>query len=473
MIFTGDDTSYFAYATSFAFGTYPHVDKEFADEFGVAPLSRIGPGLMAAPFVFVGSLIDRAVGNPIVEKRTAENNAQSWSAFFFMLSTIFYFYLAGVILFRTTRRFYSDRIALFSTLLMIVPQGIALYAFRRPIFAHIPELLLQSLFVYLFVREIKGDSLKKTRLFGSLIVLSALAMMVRQNSIVYALAWPILILTKTKIDFKKAALAFASFSAALAFYKLFKSLPIWINPAPYEASNKLFETSDFLFKFEPLYFYIKRTWTVLLGADWGLVYTAPFLILGAAGLFLKKLPHQRAFVLAALPLLVNFYILIIWKGQGSYYGYRYILFAAVPVLLIPLAAFVEWFESKTPHADKILIALAIPPLLSMLLFEGSEFTTLAVVTTEFGEKNGGNLTYQLEVWKVVLSKPAVLAFSLFKNGPAYLVYLAAKLFGMFEHLPAKLRETYDVFDKVTLVRTIILYALPACFLRLLRILPKH
>jgi len=52
LCYTGDDYSYFAHASSLVFGQFPSYEKEFFVAGDTSPLHSIGPGLMAAPFVF-------------------------------------------------------------------------------------------------------------------------------------------------------------------------------------------------------------------------------------------------------------------------------------------------------------------------------------------------------------------------------------------------------------------------------------
>ncbi len=115
--YSDDDQDYFAHASSIAYGQFPHYEKEFFNNKGL-PLAAVGPGILAAPFVFVFSLIDRITQAPVIQARTRETILHSWSLYGFMVATIFYFWLGCALLHQGLRRHFSS--ALYA--LQVVPR---------------------------------------------------------------------------------------------------------------------------------------------------------------------------------------------------------------------------------------------------------------------------------------------------------------------------------------------------------------
>lgn len=469
MLYPGDDRSYFAYSTAFVFGEYPSFEKEWVDEFAVPPLSRVGHGIMAAPFVALFSIVDRLQEAPILKERTRETILPSWSVFGALLASVIYAWLSCWLLYIALRGFVSKTTASTVVILMVMCQGALLYAFRRPVFSHVPELFLQSLGFFFFTQKLIQPTevfsrSNRTRFFWLCVfsLITAFMLLIRQNSVVYAFLWPVAFFcfTKQGLQFKQWKEALASCVMGFGIYWTVKYYPYWLQPEKYAQANAAFETSAFMFQWQSLHFYCKRFLTVFFGMDWGLVFTAPFLILGTAALFLKDLPWQRYQVLLALPLLINLYILIIWKGQGSWYGYRYLLFAAIPVLSLPLAFLIENLTNLNRKYLYFFFFIAIPPTVSMLVFEGSPGTIIEPITTEFGENNVGNLRYQIEAWKLVVPNPWHFFYTFLKAGPAYVGYAAANLLGFAERLPLKFSELYDSFEIRTLIQTLMVYLTP-------------
>ncbi len=402
ILYGGDDPSYFAYSTSLVYGQYPHFEKELVEEGAVPPLGRMGTGLMAAPFVGAFSLVDRVLGNPIVEKRTRENVRDSWSLFGAVFASGFYLWMSLALLYLAGTRLYSSRIVLWGLALMVLAQGAGLYAYVRPVFSHIYELFLQSAFLYLFVAEAlssqgSGEKIPRKKLIPLLIALSAFTVLVRQNNILYAVLWPALILgmDQGRLSFKRWKSMGATVFGGLALFWVLKNHPFWLSPEKYLQVNATHDSGSFLFELQTPIYYLTRLKRIFFGLDWGLIWTAPFLLLGVAGLFFRKLPFRREQILIALPLLLNLYIVVLWGGQGGWYGYRYLIFAAMPALFLPLAEMLQTAEKRNIWLFRGIAAFALIPAFSMALFDAAPHTSIGSVTIEFNEPSFGHLTYQL------------------------------------------------------------------------------
>ncbi len=118
--YAGDDESYFAHSSSLVFGQFPSYEKEYFTFWEDYPLHSIGSGLMAAPFVFVFSLVDRVVGSDIVHQRTLENTSHSWSLFGFVFASSFYLWLACFLLYKGLRYYFKPHHASLALLLYLV-----------------------------------------------------------------------------------------------------------------------------------------------------------------------------------------------------------------------------------------------------------------------------------------------------------------------------------------------------------------
>jgi hypothetical protein len=465
LLYGGDDPSYFAYSTALVYGQYPHFDKELVEEGRVPPLGRAGPGLLAAPFVGVFSIIDRVEKNPIVEKRTRETVKDSWSLFGSVFSSAFYFWLSLALIYATVSRLYDSRIATWSTLLMVIAQGAGLYAFVRPIFSHVYELAIQSAFLYLFIRKSTDTKpLPNKTLIPLLIFLSAFTVLVRQNNILYALLWPVLILgmDRGQFIFKSWALTALTVAGGLVSYWVIKNFPFWISPEPYIQVNAIHDNGSFLFELQTPLYYLTRLKRIFLEVDWGLIWTAPFLLVGVAGLFSKHLPFRREFIWIALPLLLSLYILVLWGGQGGWYGYRYLIFAAMPALIVPFAFILDSAAKHKRVAFFALLAWGIIPALSMALFDAAPHTSIGAVTLEFNEPSAGHLTYQLEIWKQAFGHPLMTLYYLCKTGPSFLAYVAVNVLGFLKGLRPIFSKAYPSFEPRVVIQTFLLYLLPWC-----------
>jgi len=468
LAYSGDDQSYFAHSSSIAFFKFPSYEKEYWPDGGSYPPLSIGPGVMASPFVFAGSLIDRLEKSPMVQERSEGNIKDSWALFGFVLSTLFYFYIGIIFLYSGLRYYFNERTSFFSILFMVLFQYFPLYLFRRPVFSHIYEFVLQSILIYLLLRNHQTNFLGKAgkRIAVVIGLVAGMIFLVRYNNIIFTIIWPIILFCfgEGKFNFKKSwqkLLIGYSTSAVLIF--IFKFIPSIYYGNLFGQSDYVSIFNSRLTEVNNFMFYLKRLFHIFFWYDWGLIFTAPFIFIGLVYLFKARFKVNISLILLFLPVLLNIYIAIRWGTQGGWYGYRYIVFSLIPILILPFALFFNNI-SKKPYYRKILIILfmvAVFPVLSMLAFEGNSTNlTLDYVKQYFGISGWGNNTYQLEIWKTLFSHPIDFLTSVFKGGPLYFVYLTAHLFNFENLLPEILINKYSEFKIDVLIKTLIIYILP-------------
>ncbi len=470
LCYIGDDHSYFAHACSLAFGEFPSYDKEFYISGGDAPKGSIGSGILAAPFVFSFSFLDRLASSDIIYERTPGNIPHSWSLFGFVFASSFYFWLGCFLLYKGLSCYFKKNVAQAAIILMVLCQGIPLFVFRRPVFSHIYEFFIQASFVFLLLRINAKNRFRFNKYLFSIAIgiLSGLIFLVRLNDFLIALLWPIIILSSKRLCPQKG-----DFWKIIALpYLVFISLVVIFKGIP--AIGYYEGIISYTLEVQSFWFYLKRIIHILLGIDWGLIYTAPFILIGLIVLVCKTMPLKKRLLFCLISLVVNFYTIIAFKTQGGWYGYRYFISAAIPVLVFPLAFLLEKLKAKPiAKIGLIIIAIiAIFPLVSMLSFEGnSSNLTLSVIETN-GIPEWDNHTYQLQVWKTILFQPKEFFIVVFKGGLLYLIYLLALLFKAVKFLPSIVLEKYPDFQLTVLIKTFTLYLLPFFLYGLSRKLTK-
>lgn len=175
---------------------------------------------------------------------------------------------------------------------------------------------------------------------------------------------------------------------------------------------------------------------------------------------LRNLPDRKLWIGLALPLLVNIYIIIVWRGQGSWYGYRYLLFVAMPVLALPFGFLLMHLRVRRSTLFYFACALGIFPLVSMLMFEAGPGLWLAIYKNEYGATPWTHPTFQKAVWSTVFATPKDAIFYVVKAGPCYVVYLLAHALGFAAALPEKFLKVYPFLDKELIIKSLLIYALP-------------
>jgi hypothetical protein len=452
-LYPNDDFDYFAHSTSLAFGQFPSYKNEYLMGESNGPKCAIGTGLISAPFVFAFSLLDRINGSTIVQARTAQNVRTSWAVFGFIFASAFYFCLGCLLLYWSARSIVGPSLAVWAVILMVICQGMPLYAYRRPVFSHVPEFFLQSVFVYLFIKnEMSGGKLMRQWWSFALLGIGAgLISLVRYNNILFTIVWPLLFIRHDRWQKKNWVAAsrniLHAYFSVVVLILIFKLWP--------EASNHYTTypgIENELIVHASWQKFVERFGYILLAPDWGLIFTAPFMLLGAWGLMLLDVPWKKKYLIAASPLLINYYIIHITGYQSSYYGYRYMIASAFPLFVLPLAFLLKYIDGKIGRWWKFgAVLLALFPVMSMWCWEGNALVATSPIPTFFGKIDWGNSTYQIGVWQTVLNLKA-LGGIIYLGGIQYVHYLfyAAKT-GLKVNPP---------FDLKTLIQTLMLYALP-------------
>lgn len=467
MLYGGDDPSFFAFATALSYGTYPYFDKEYVDESKDPPLARLGPGLMMTPFVFAFSWVDRLTHHPIVEKRTATSIVTSWSLYGAFISALVYFWMGLYFLFNGLSLMVEKKWAIFSVITMALFQGLPLYAFRRPIFSHVYEFFVMSWFISAIILSFKDGSKTPSR---KVVFLYSLALiLVRQTGVVFAgtAVFCLEYLRRKKVLKKSILPSVLILLGSFLIADLFQKAPRYLNPHYDQDYNAAFEKFSWMFRLDEAVFYLKRVLKIFFGLDWGLVFTAPFLLLGWFALFFRKKNEQKIWIFFTIPFFVLFYIVILWGGQGSWYGYRYLLIG-IPLFILPFTQLCIELFNQSRKCLWLLCGIGVLPLFSMLVFEHSPRVGLSLTPNDVGGVNWSHATYQIEVWKLVLGSPFEFLYSMLKSGGGYLIYVFSNVLNLQNHLPSVFLKVYPHFDSALVIKAIGVYVLPFVLLRITR-----
>lgn len=473
MMYSGDDDSYMAHATSLVFFEFPSYEKEYFTAGKGIPLHSIGPALLASPFVFSASIIDRISGNEIISRRVPSTINKSWTAFGFFIASIFYLWLTCLLLYKGLTFYFSSEIASLAVILTVLSEGVPLFALRRPVFSHIYEIFIQSVFLFLLLRLIRhGGYVLSQKKQSDLIeavsigLLAGLISLVRINNVFLSLAWPVILflfyyprVSSIRIV-KMIVISYLSMAGLIFIFMIWPILSLH-NISQYVGYTNIGYVKNLLMLHDPV-FYIKRLGLLLCGIDWGLIFTSPYILLGFAALMvLKKDKVCSALKYLLIPLTVNLYLTLACGEQGGWYGYRYLVFSLIPVIIYPMAYLISLSKDKNLFFYYVIILISVFPVLSMLSFESNNTNlTLEIIDQGFGVNDWGNNSYQLEIYKTIITSPIHYLAGILKGGPLYFVYLVSTFFGFKQYLPGIIYEKYTAFEPVTFIKTAAVYLFP-------------
>jgi hypothetical protein len=405
MFFSGDDDDYFSVSTAIAFGQFPSFKKEFhAGE--RMPFASVGPGVMAAPIVALASVIDRKKKAPIVKERTRENREGSWSVVGFFLASQIYLVAGTLLLYNLACMWTERRSAFYSVLLLLVAGGgIFAYAFIRPVMSHVYEFFSITVALWAISKIHFGDQSKGIWLILGTAI--SFVFLTRYNNAPISIALTALTFLwalagkVSKRDFLLCT------SVQVALVGLLRVLPIFANGFS-NADQGYLDAGVRLFMVHDLDFYYQRLVQILLGIDMGVIFTAPALLIAmiAFAFHWGRLPLWYSLI--AMLFLINVFITAQWCSTGSFYGYRYFAFTAMPLLAVFLAQAIQPLVARISQFSTLLLVcmFGLYSFSSLLLFGLKGGFSLDSVQTICGFPAYGNPDYHTNVLRIVGSDPA-------------------------------------------------------------------
>ncbi|MFQ5672337.1 MAG: tetratricopeptide repeat protein [Nitrospinales bacterium] len=392
----GDDTGYYAYLRSGFFDGdwdfinehhYAHSEK-FTSTGYVSNYWQIGQSVLFLPFFLLGHLAAL-----IYNKLGYAVSVDGYSAPYYMATAIAsqtYLFAGLLLLFSILKKRFGDFTALISTLAVWLGSPLIYYTFIRQRMAHTAEFFVVVVFFYFWLEHRKSNNLYLHAWLGS--ILGFLCMIRIVNVIFFALYMTDKLLLirsgnrNSSVEMMKvAAPYFTAFSLSfmlvlspqfLAWHRLYG--------VPIDTSNFSFvvdETSRMSFLSIP-----GKLYAVMLKARWGVLWSAPLLVIGFAGLLTAKdfLKEIRVPLMVFLVSLVSL-IVLIHDSIGTY-GYRYLV-VCLPILALGLGAILEkCFRSRLGMFLSVLfVALCVTAQYFMiiqykvtLLHNDPEFTLKAL-----------------------------------------------------------------------------------------------
>jgi tetratricopeptide (TPR) repeat protein len=341
----GDDSGYYAYLRSIFFDGdidfyneihYAHVEK-FTSTGYVFNNWQIGQSIIFFPFFLLGhlwALVLNALNFPV--------SLDGYSFPYYMstaLAAHFYMFMGLLILFNILKGHYSRTVAFLSTLGVWLGSSLIYYTFIRQRMAHVPEFFSAILFLAIWLNDRKSNFSNSPLFAGILLAfLSTIRLINIAYIFIYLVDWFLFnYRIKGFLNEKTESIKFFLKFSGVFILGFLPQLFLWqrLNGVPFPnhitgMANDAIE--DFNFQK-----YIDRLVDIFVGADWGIIYSMPLMILAVYGLFFLK-----SFISDSKPGLVIFFIFlltisIVFPAPDAY-GERY-LFPAIPLLAFGLANF--------------------------------------------------------------------------------------------------------------------------------------
>ena len=350
-----------------------------------------------------------------------------------------------------------------------------LYAYRRPVFPHVYEFALIAVLLYLLTSKLANNNNCNYKYMIFVGVLSGFVYWSRINDGPIALAFILsfaLLHSPRRLEalvlYFKSSYFWTKLAIGMLGFLCVFGITIWMGKIVEDSKENILLVGDQLYsnfaagrlgELKSISFYLEASLHFLFGLDWGLAYTAPFLLVGLYGL--RYTINNSFFLIPAAALIVNFYIAIVFGSQGGWYGYRYVVFSALPFSTLGFSLLLTRGKYKQRRGVLICLSLvALIPFISMISFEGNATgLTLHIGYTKW-TRDWINNTYQCEIWKLLFHNPVEMLIAIFKGGPLYLLYIGAVVIERTDVLPSKVLEKYPVFSFTVLIKSLFIWFWP-------------
>ncbi len=363
----GDDHSYYVHtetiAEDFDFDYSNQIEivdgKVYVYKEKIAPLGFVGAGILAAPFMFIGNILD----NIFSSLGFIKQNTMNYKILLYSFSPIFYFAFSYYLFVKIIKEL-DIKINLNWVLLIFFGTGVHYYAFERYSMTHIYEFFTVTLIIYFMSNFYRKSSSKENIIAGIIPYLFLISYLVRYvNYFVFLIPFWINKVNKKKMGnrrlIKNKFFIINSFFASLIFMYLSNLIYGQVSFRPLLAYNKqtfpliseTFTSPDIFGAENVFIYYFKNLVQIFITQEFGIIWFIPIIFL------------------------ILIFLVLIWRTIASAFGMRY-LYSLIPLCLY---LFVNYFHKITKIEKIYLIIFSIFSLLSVLFFETNVSTSLSEI----------------------------------------------------------------------------------------------
>ncbi|CAA6604953.1 membrane hypothetical protein [Rhodospirillaceae bacterium LM-1] len=408
---SADDCSYLSYALTLAldgdldFSNEPVMQSSFSAHYGT-PKHFYGPGLLAAPFVALFSVIDRWQGHPVIADHFTYVN--SWSYFGFSFAVNFYFLLGLLLYCRGASLLGVRRSALF-VVLVCVGSGVIYYVIARPRMAHGFEFFALALTLYASIAMCQTQR-RAWVLLCALGVFLTLAVRPSNVNVCWLPVTTALLLgCAGPAKQLRPGWFLAPIAAAFLGLLLLFAVNLGVYDSIFPQLGKLYghqrnvlplpaQPSDLLPFLGTFVSLLPKLLHIYFGAEFGLLYTNPVLVFGVISLLLVLVNGWRegnrnqailGGLLSLAYLALALAIALIWRIPADSYGWR-LLYALFPLCWLGYILCDMRLQSHSWLRNTLgtaLLLLSLNGMIGALLFTKSPALSYSFGINSFGIEN--------------------------------------------------------------------------------------
>lgn len=365
-----DDASYVAHAMTIGIDLDLDYSNEIANRVrerpsgAVTPTHPIGPGLLASPLVAAFSLVDRALGHPVIDDRSQFPG--SWSILGFFVASAFALVVGAWLYLRAFARL-DVRLSRPFVLLLLGGTGVAFYGLNRFTMGHSFEFAMAALVFWASV-ELVSQSERRLRLFALLAAGALLSVLIRPANVnivlLPAIIWAVLHLTNvgtTALIRAGEARRFTLFALPAAGILLLLNQVLYGVALPNRSQMYGMRSRSFGEQFMEVLRAVPTLRHVLFSSEYGIGLFMAVVPVGVALLLIVLATRVRpgtswsarflSVGLVAAYAAVPVAVVLIWQSHARSYGYRY-LFSLIPLGMLGVAIWWQRPATRLHRATK-------------------------------------------------------------------------------------------------------------------------
>ena len=335
-----------------------------------APIGFIGSGLLAAPFLLFGFLMDNFIQT---------NAFLNLKIYFYSISSIFYLIISMIFIVKS-KNLIAPKFKNLDLIILFLGSGITYYSFERFSMTHTYEVFAVTMVCFYSLKIIVNKNYVSNLDYLMLSFYLFLSFNIRwTNYFVFFI--PFYLARLLNNNFKYKNLKLFLYNISFLFLTIFLNFKIYgivtINP------NSIYTKGDLgnsLNIFKNIFDLLKSFFNIIFSQEFGIFYFSPVIFLGLLSLFLYLINDIKKFnnYLGLAMFGQVFAIVIIWQSTASSYGFRY-LYCLIPISAI---VFLHFFENYQFYGNKLflkfILYLSIFSVFSTLFFETTTLTQLSL-----------------------------------------------------------------------------------------------
>ena len=394
----GDDHDYFSHAESlvidFDFDYTNQLDgfenKRFNQNGKIAPKGFIGSGLFAAPFLYIGNLIDKLYS---LIHQGNNNNIMNYKILLYSFSPIFYLF-GSIELLKKTFTNVGIKINMYLVYLVMFGSGLSYFAFERYSMTHVYEVFGITLIFYISSIYYTKKEINNNLIVFMIPIFVSLTLSIRWTNY-FVLLIPILFkwmfenkivdkaLIKEKLFY--VSVVISTFLFLFINFKVYGLVTLNPNIIYGDAASK---TNIYFNNFDNFAAFtlnlLQDIYRIFFESEFGIFWFSPIIFIGCIYSLFKIILNKKFKFKLKLLIFISFSqvfgTVLIWQSTASSYGFRY-LYSLIPLCMI---IFFTNTKSTDKYTNFYIIFMSAFAILGITFFETTEDTSLRENINVFG-----------------------------------------------------------------------------------------